>query len=140
MKATAVPSDEFAVSAPAVIKCVIIYEDFTAGKCGERFYQNLRAAIGMDYAPPRNLCSFPALTIPKIRNIAASAAAAADIVIFALSGEKELPAKVKEWIEMWLGLIDGGHPALVPLLDRANAKSAAICAYLRSLCSRATYG
>jgi hypothetical protein len=54
-------------------------------------------------------------------------------VIFALSGKEKLPEKVKEWIEMWLWLIESGHPALVPLFESANAESAAIGRYLRSV-------
>jgi hypothetical protein len=134
MKATPILPERanLAIQLQPTFRCVLIYENAAAGKCGEHFYQNLLAAVDADCASTRNLWSFSALTIPEMRNVAASAAATAEIVIFALSGEEELPAHVKEWIEMWLWLIDGGHPAFVPLFHSASAKSAAIGGYLRS--------
>ncbi len=112
--------------------CVVIYENTTSGECGERFYQKLVEALGGDCIPNHNLWSFAALAIPEMRNLAASAASVADIVIFALSGDEKLPAKVKEWVDMWLWLIESGHPALVPLFDSASSESASIGSYLRS--------
>jgi len=134
MNATPIRSERanMAFQRRSIFNCVLIYEDAAAGKCGEHFYQRLLAAIDPDCPSTRNLWSFFALTIRETRNIAASTAALADLVILAVSGQRELPAKVKEWIELWLWLIDGSHPALVMLFDSANAKSAAIGAYLRS--------
>ena len=116
---------------PLKFKSVVIYEDFAAGERGERFFGKLVAARDDDCVSRHNLWSFPALVIPEMRNIAASAAAAADIVILALSGKDELPAAVKEWIEMWIWLIEDTHPALVALFENPNGESGPIRRYLR---------
>jgi site-specific recombinase XerC len=81
----------------------------------------------------QNLWSFDVLAIPEIRNIAASAAAVANIVILSMSGKKKLPAKVKEWIETWVWLIDRAHPVLVALFDSQNGERVSIRAYLRNI-------
>ncbi len=114
-------------------KCVVIYEDFAAGKRGKRFYETLVAAMDGDCTPTHDLWSFPVLAIAEMRNIAASAAAAADIVILALSGRDELPAAVKEWVEMWAWLIEDTHPALLALFESPNGESGSIRGYLRSV-------
>lgn len=114
-------------------KCVVIYEDFAACERGERLYKTLVAAMDGDCISTHNLWSFPVLAIAEMRNVAVSAAAAADIVIFALSGKDELPAAVKEWIEMWAWLIEDTHPALVALFDSPNGESGSIRGYLRSV-------
>ena len=117
-------------------KCVVIYEDFAAGERGQRFYEKLVAAMDGDCISTHNLWSFPVLAIAEMRNIAASAAAAADIVIFAVSGRDELPAAVKEWIEMWAWLIEDTRPALVALVESPNGESGSIRGYLRSVTAR----
>ena len=117
-------------------RCVVIYEDFAAGERGERFYETLGAAMDGDCISTHNLWSFPVLAIAEMRNIAVSAAAAADIVIFALSGRDELPAAVKEWLEMWAWFIEDTHPALVALFESPNGESGSIRGYLRSVTAR----
>ena len=117
-------------------KCVVIYEDFAAGKRGKHFYETLAAAMDGDCISTHNLWSFPVLAIEEMRNVAVSAAAAADIVIFALSGRHELPAAVKEWIEMWAWFIEDTRPALVSLFESPNGESGSIRGYLRSVTAR----
>lgn len=114
-------------------RCVVICEDFLAGMRGKRFYETLTAAMDGDCVSTHNRWSFPTLAIAEMRNIAVSAAAAADMVILALSGREELPAAVKEWIEMWIWLIEDTQPALVALFDGPNNEDGSIRAYLRSV-------
>ena len=59
-----------------------------------------------------------------------------DIVIFVLSGRDELPAAVKEWIEMWAWFIEDTRPALVSLFESPNGESGSIRGYLRSVTAR----
>ncbi|MEA3213092.1 MAG: hypothetical protein QOE70_6149 [Chthoniobacter sp.] len=114
-------------------KCVVVYEDPAAGERGERFRQKLVAAMQGDCVSTPNLWSFSVLAIPEMRNLAASAAAVADIVIVALSEKPSLPAKVKEWMEMWLWLIDDARPAMAVLFAYPNEECGPIRSYLRSL-------
>jgi hypothetical protein len=118
---------------PRKLNCVIVYEDRSAGERGERFYQQLTSVMEADGEMTHHLWSFPVLAIPQVRNIAASAAAAADIVVFALSGKKRLPEKVQEWVDMWIWLIDRANPTLVALFENPNSECRLICNYLRSV-------
>lgn len=138
MKALPSHSERNGAAPPPVptFKCVVIYEDFAAGERGQRFYEKLAAAMDGDCISTHNLWSFPVLAIAEMRNSAASAAAAADIVIFAVSGRDELPAAVKEWIEMWAWLIEDTRPALVALFESPNGESGSIRGYLRSVTAR----
>ena len=138
MKAAPSHSARNGAATPPVptFKCVVIYEDFAAGKRGKHFYETLVAAMDGDCISTHNLWSFPVLAIAEMRNIAVTAAAAADIVIFALSGRDELPAAVKEWIEMWAWFIEDTHPALVSLFESPNGESGSIRGYLRSITAR----
>jgi hypothetical protein len=61
-------------------KCVVIYEDAAAGRRAQEFYNKLVAAMDGECVPSHNLWSFPVLAISEMRNLAVSAAAAADMV------------------------------------------------------------
>jgi hypothetical protein len=43
------------------------------------------------------------LAVPKLKDMAAKDAAAAEIIIISGHSGRDLPAEVKSWIEMWLG-------------------------------------
>jgi hypothetical protein len=83
--------------------------------------------------PSHNLWSFPVLAIPEMRNLAVSAAAAADMVILAVSGKDALPTAIKDWVEMWVWLIEDTHPALVALFERPDGATDSTRSYLRSV-------
>ena len=117
-------------------KCVVIYEDVASGERGQRFYERMAAAMDRDCVSTHGLWNFSVLAIAEMRNKSASAAAVADIVIFALSGKHELPAAVTEWIEMWAWLIEDTHPALVPLFESPDGESGSIRKYLRCVTAR----
>lgn len=75
--------------------------------------------------------SFDVLAIPEIRNVAASAAAMADLVVVSASGLHDLPDTVTEWVDMWLWLIDQGDPAMVLLLGADTRRGASLRGHLR---------
>ncbi len=50
------------------------------------------------------------------------AAAGADFVIFAASGDREFSPEIDEWLGMWAWLIDEKNPALVALLENGDGK------------------
>jgi hypothetical protein len=115
-----------------IFSAVLIYEGLAAGKRAKQFYERLTAKFDGDYRFTEEAWSFKVLGLAPIANAAASAAAAADIVIFSVSGTNQLPAKVEEWIESWVRLINEGNPALVALFDSPVANRAVtIRAYLR---------
>jgi len=111
----------------------IIYESLPDGMRAKRFTDQLSAGKG---ELNLNIWNFLVLGISEIRNVAASAAAAADVVIFSLSGAKEFPPQVREWMEMWSWLIDRMHPMVVAIFAAPAAGVVPIRACLRSVAMR----
>lgn len=127
MKAVGIPSQLSNEDEKIRFKTVIIYEDLNAGRRAKAFSDQLSGEIEEveeDFDFTRNIWSFNVLAIPEIRNIAATAAAAADVVILSASGKECLPPEVVEWLEMWAWLIDQGAPAMVALFDHPNSECA----------------
>lgn len=117
-------------------RIMMIYEDLDSGKCARHCAEKVLNALNGDCRFYQNLWSFDALAIPEVRDIAASAAAAADIVILSMSGERALSAEIKDWIEMWVWLVDRTHPAVVALFKHPHCESRNILAYLHHVTAR----
>ena len=113
------------------LRVTILYETVDAGKRAKHLSDELAAGLSADQALELSLWSFRVLGIRDIRNLAASTAACADLVILSLGGKRSLSAPVQEWIEMWTWLIDGHPPAVVALFSEPGTESARIRAYLR---------
>ena len=109
----------------------IIYESVEEGKRAKRFSDQFIAETPVDRPVKLHLWNFGVLGIPEVRNVAASTAAVADVVILSMSGTVPLPAHAVEWIEMWIWLIDGRRPAVVALFADHHRQGAAIRAYLK---------
>jgi hypothetical protein len=100
----------------STIQVVIAFEDLAAGKRGKQVYDYLTHRL-TDFEFDHEVWKFSALECPRLLESAARQAAAADIIMLAVHGHKQLPEQVKNWIEMWLG--QNGNPmALVVLFDR----------------------
>ena len=112
----------------------MIYEDAATGAQAKEFCDRFIRTLDRECHLNSNIWSFPVLRIPEIRNIAASAAAAADIVIFAATGKQSLPRKIEDWVEMWAWLLDRARPALVSVIADPEAKCAGeIRSYLKKV-------
>lgn len=109
----------------------IVSESVEAGNCAKQFSDQFMAETAVDRSFELKLWNFGVLGIPEIRNTAASTAAIADLVVLSMSGTVPLPAHAREWIEMWLWLIDNRRPAVVALFADHHRQGAAIQAYLR---------
>jgi len=95
---------------------VVVYEDFATGKRAKKTYDYLVANLGQDCHFSNQMWKFEVLSIPKLREMAAKDATAADVIIISAHGDTELSADVKAWIETWLS--DGTDAmALVALFD-----------------------
>lgn len=81
---------------------VIAYEDFETGKHAKKTYDFLQAHLGEDCQFSSQMWKFDVLAVPKLRELAAKDAVAADIIIVSAHGRDELPPEVKSWIEMWM--------------------------------------
>lgn len=99
---------------------VIAYEDFEMGKHAKKTYDYLAEHLGYDCQFGNQMWKFDVLAVPKLREMAAKDAAAADIIIVAAHGASELSEEVKKWIEMWLAE-KGNAIALVALFDCLSA-------------------
>ncbi|MDR3406250.1 MAG: hypothetical protein P4L99_27450 [Chthoniobacter sp.] len=119
--ATLIPeSPALLIDAPPKFNIVIIYEDADAGRRARRFSDTLLREMRDECHCVRNLWSFDVLDMTNIRNAAASAAQAADLVILSASGQRELPPHLEGWLDLWVWLIDGNKPALVGLFENAD--------------------
>jgi len=114
----------------------IIYESLPDGMRAKRFADQLAAKGAGNLELNLNIWNFLVLGISEIRNVAASAAATADVVIFSLSGAKEFPPQVREWMEMWSWLIDRMRPMVVAIFAAPAAGVVPIRACLRSVAMR----
>ncbi|MDB6031563.1 MAG: hypothetical protein JWM16_1901 [Verrucomicrobiales bacterium] len=102
----------------STIQVVIAFEDLAAGKRAKQVYDYLTHRL-TDFEFDHEVWKFSALECPSLTETAARQAAAADIIMLSLHGNKEIPQSVKDWIETWIG--QNGNPmALVVLFDRDN--------------------
>src|SRR6476660_6639868 len=102
--------------AEPIFNVVIAYEDFETGKQAKRTFDVLVEQLDNDCRFTNQMWKFDVLNIPKLREMAAKDAAAADIVIVSCRARGELPSEVKAWIELWLA--EENHAiAMVALLD-----------------------
>ncbi len=99
-----------------VFSVVLVFEDFDTGKRAKRAYDFLVANLTKEWRVTSQMWKFEMLSIPELREIAAKDAAMANLIIVSSRGDRELPAEVKDWIELWQG--DKGEPVgLVALFD-----------------------
>lgn len=111
---------------------VIAYEDFETGKHGKSTCDFLAEHLGSEFEFSSQMWKFDVLTVPKLKEMAAKDAAAADIIIVAAHGTGDLPAQVKSWIEM--ALEEGIHAiGLVALFDDNSGMDSPGRAYLESV-------
>jgi len=118
-----------------VFNVVIVYEDFESGKQARKTYDYLVENLGTDCQFENQMWKFDVLRIPKLREMAARDAAAADIIIISGHGGSELPADVRHWIEAWQNQSLRAI-ALVALFDRPHEETGAIRAYLADAARR----
>ncbi len=128
---TNAPATEPLQKAVPVFNVAILYESLDAGTRAQQFSDQLATGMAANRVLSLNQWDFRFLGRRATRNAAASAAAAADMVILSMSGENPLPAKVERWIEMWTWLIDGRKPAVVALFASHHPESGRIRTYLR---------
>lgn len=99
------------------INVVMVYEDYATGLRAKRLYDNLCRQLEPECEVNQSMWKFEVLAVPRLGTVAAEEAAEADMVIISLSGESELPGRVKDWLETWVGEKAGQSSALVALFD-----------------------
>ncbi len=116
-----------------VLRAILIYEDLDAGLRAKRFCDKIEKKLGIKCRLQDRAWRFDVLAIPEVRNTAASEAAKADLVILSNSESTELPAKVREWLDMWIWLIDQANPALIALFGSPRSESVPVRTQLRNV-------
>ncbi len=118
-----------------ILNVVIAYEDFETGKQAKNTYDHLVDQLGEEFRFNNQMWKFDVLTVPKLKEMAAKDAAAADVIIIAAHGKSDLPREVKSWLEM--AFAEGIHAlGLVALFDHDVQESPAQT-YLASIAESA---
>jgi len=119
----------------SALNVVIAYEDLETGKRAMKTYEYMVQQLGDQCLFANQMWKFDVLAVPKLKDIAAKDAAAAEIIIISAHGGRDLPADVKSWIETWLGYKTEAS-ALVALFDGESDFNPART-YLMDIASRA---
>jgi hypothetical protein len=103
---------------------VTAYEDFETGRRAKKTYDYLDQHLSEQCVLSNQMWKFDVLAMPKLSEIAAREAAAADVVIIAAHGPDGFRHHVRFWIESWL---EGAENliALVGLFDSEYIENAA---------------
>jgi hypothetical protein len=116
------------------LNVVIAYEDLETGKRAMKTYEYMVQQLGDQCLFANQMWKFDVLAVPKLKEIAAKDAAAAEIIIVSAHEGNELPKEVKAWIEMWLSYkTEAG--ALVALFD-GEAEKNPVRTYLEEIARR----
>jgi len=116
------------------LNVVIAYEDLETGKRAMKTYEYMVQQLGDQCLFANQMWKFDVLAVPKLKDIAAKDAAAAEIIIISAHEGNELPSEVKAWIELWLALKTEAS-ALVALFDGEAAENP-IRTYLAEIARR----
>src|SRR5262245_43572200 len=84
------------------LNVVIAYEDLETGKRAMKTYDYMIEHLGSQCHFKNQMWRFDVRAVPKLREIAAKDAAAADIIIISAHEGNALAPEVKAWIELWL--------------------------------------
>jgi len=106
-------------AAPPKRRVVAVYENNPAREHALRFCDDL---AGKPSDLDIHWCAFNVLRDPQHGTEAANRAATADMILFAVTSEGDLPGEVKLWIERWLNRRGEREGALVGLvMDRPDS-------------------
>jgi len=118
-------------------KVVIAYETVAAALHAKEMSERLAAELKSECG----VWKMDLLAHPPLGRQAASAAAAADMIIIAARSAGELPLHVKDWIESWLPQKASGPSVLVALVGEEHEawpEPPPLCAYLAQIAERAS--
>lgn len=97
---------------------VVAYEDFSTGNNALSIVNRLFPGWGQSPSfSTQNVWKFDLLEIAKFRDMAATEAAEADMVVISTHDPKSLPTAVKRWMELWTDKRRENSGALVVLID-----------------------
>jgi hypothetical protein len=106
-----------------MFRTVVAYEDSETGYHARNVCDYLAERLGRECRFIGQMWGFDVLRIPECRELAAKAAASADVIMLSSHGAGDLPGEVKAWIELWLR-DKADSQALVALFDRPRVEAA----------------
>lgn len=108
-------ANRFSIPAFSVL---VAYEDFATGTHALNIFDRLfPGSSELSRFSTQNVWKFDLLEIAKFREMAASEAAYADMIIISMHGRAGLPRAVKRWMDTWVLKRKYDTGALVVLLD-----------------------
>jgi hypothetical protein len=115
---------------------VVLFEDASAREQGVRFCNHL---IERYWAEQGFDVSWYSFSMLQAGEESAEKAAAADIIVFAMHPEGEMPLEIRDWVENWVRRRGDREGALVGLMDRSAypAATGERYIYLRNAAHRA---
>ncbi len=119
---------------------VVVYESTGIREHAVRFCEKIGHEPAAGPLIETDWWSFKFLNHPASANDAALKAASADVVVFAMDAQGDLPEEIKLWIERWLGQRGEREGALVGLLAREDVHHEMVPfreIYLRNIAHRA---
>jgi hypothetical protein len=84
------------------LNAVMAYEETSTAERAKEMCDHLACTLKGHYGSGLRLWKFDLLRIPELRDVAATDAAGADMILIATHGDGELPTEVKAWIDGWL--------------------------------------
>ena len=103
----------------SALNVVIAYEDLETGKRAMKTYEYMVQQLGDECLFANQMWKFDVLAVPKLKEIAAKDAVAAEIIIISAHEGTPLPKEVRAWIDTWVTY--GTHAsALVGLFGKES--------------------
>jgi hypothetical protein len=96
---------------------VLAYQDQESAIRGLKICEKIAAGLGKTFQLNKVMWKFDLLNLPKMRELANDDAVGADMIIFAMHQDAELPQSVCTWIENALSRASEKPRALVALLS-----------------------
>ena len=119
------------------INAVAAYEDAPTDARVNEFCRSVVRNFGRNCEISKQMWLLNELRMPQLRAIAATDAAAADLVIIAIHHSESLPLELKDWIEGWLARKGKHPPVLLALLDPAyQGDSSSLRVYLEAIAKK----
>jgi hypothetical protein len=119
----------------SALRTVLIHENFAVSVHARQFFAGIAHASARPLE--ERMWSFDVLGIREMRNAAASAARKADLAAIALSGRLELPSSVREWLDLWLWILEDEKPVFIALFDSRSPGNTPIHTHLSSVAAKA---
>lgn len=119
----------------STLNVVIVYEDLETGKRAMKTYEYMVDQLGAQCLFSNQMWKFDVLAVPKLREIAAKDAAAAELILISAHEGKPLPKEVKAWIDLWLSYTTQAS-ALVGLFGAESVENP-VRSYLEDIARRA---